>query len=96
MNNLSQGVEEIEDAFGDFAYPFANKFNIPIKNTRKEEITFEVEFSEDDLFGKKQFVVPPETNAEYQIVFAPLTQFDILITLYPIFPCTVKADEVTF
>jgi len=33
LTNGLQVAEEIEDSFGDFTYPFVNKFNIPIKNT---------------------------------------------------------------
>ena len=50
--NAQNENEDIEDVFGDFVYPFASKFNIPIKNTvtniNKQEIG-QVNYSVKDV-----------------------------------------------
>ena len=56
--------------------------NIPISNTKKQEARFSVVLSDDDLFGEKQFVVPPESTANYQIVVSPLKEMQRNSSVY--------------
>ena len=46
--------------------------NIPISNTKDSQAKFSVVLSDDDLFGEKEFIVPPNGSADYKLVVSPL------------------------
>jgi hypothetical protein len=46
--------------------------SIPISNPKLEPSLFSVVFSDDDLFGDRQFTVPPHSSMDYNLIVSPL------------------------